>query len=191
MKRYQKSIQVAMLAAACAVLAAGCADSRLPSKQNLAAALNYDYSQNSDCLFAKPMPFPYEVALGDKLLSETRHRLDALTEVGLLEREQRQERGDTINRYILTAAGSHTEGKGRFCYGRREVTSVEKFTAPVDYDGMPLTKVEYHFKLKNSPGWVKQDEVRNAFPMVAKSMQDEPVDDATLVLTHDGWILTY
>jgi hypothetical protein len=33
--------------------------------------------------------------------------------------------------------------------------------------------------------------VRNAFPMVAKSMSDEPVDDATLVLTQDGWVLTY
>jgi hypothetical protein len=27
--------------------------------------------------------------------------------------------------------------------------------------------------------------------MVAKSMSNEPVDDATLVLTHDGWVLTY
>jgi hypothetical protein len=68
---------------------------------------------------------------------------------------------------------------------------VEKFTAPVDYDGKPLTKVEYHFVLKNPPSWAKKDEVRNAFPMVAKSMSDEPVDEATLMLTHDGWVLTY
>jgi hypothetical protein len=68
---------------------------------------------------------------------------------------------------------------------------VEKFTAPVDYQGMPLTKVEYHFVLKNPPSWAKQDEVRNAFPMVAKSMSPEPVDDATLVLTNEGWELTY
>jgi hypothetical protein len=101
------------------------------------------------------------------------------------------EGGDTINRYVLTAAGSRTEGKGRFCYGRRQVTSVEKFTAPVDYQGMPLTKVEYHFVLKNPPSWAKQDEVRNAFPMVAKSTSEEPVDEATLLLTHDGWVLTY
>jgi hypothetical protein len=191
MKRYTKSIQVAMLAAAGAVLAAGCADSRVPSKQNLAAALNHDYQASQDCLFARPMPFPYEVAVSDKLLAETRHRLDALAEAGLLEKEQTPQGGDTINRYVLTAAGSRTEGKGRFCYGRREVTSVEKFTAPVDYQGMPLTKVEYHFVLKNSPSWVKKDEVRNAFPMVAKSTVEQPVDDATLVLSHDGWILTY
>ena len=93
MKRYTKSIQVAMLAAAGAVLAAGCADSRVASKENLAVALNHDYSVNQDCLFAKPMPFPYEVAVNDKLLAETRRRLDALAEAGLLEQEQNTESG--------------------------------------------------------------------------------------------------
>jgi hypothetical protein len=184
-------MQVAMLAAAGAVLAAGCGDTRVASKENLTYALNHDYQANEDCLFAKPMPFPYEVAVNDKLLGETRKRLDALTEAGLLEREQSQVAGSTVNRYVLTAAGSQTKGKGRFCYGRREVTSVEKFTAPVDYQGMPLTKVEYHFKLKNAPSWAKQDEVRSAFPSVAKATSEQPVDDATLVLTHDGWVLTY
>jgi hypothetical protein len=191
MKRFTKTIQVAMLAAACTVMAAGCADSRVASKENLADALNHDYSASQDCLFARPMPFPYEVALSDKMLAETRHRLDALAEAGLLEREQTQQNGDTMNRYVLTAAGSRTEGKGRFCYGRRQVTSVEKFTPPVDYRGMPLTKVEYHFVLKNTPSWAKQDELRNAFPELAKATAEQPVDDATLVETHDGWILTY
>src|ERR1700733_7095578 len=125
MKRYIKSIQVVMLAAAGAVLAAGCGDTRVANKENLAYALNHDYSVNEDCLFAKPMPFPYEVALNDKLLTETRRRLDALAEAGLLEREQSFANGTTINRYVLTAEGSRTEGKGRFCYGRREVTSGE------------------------------------------------------------------
>ena len=191
MKAFTKSIQVAMLAAAGAVLAAGCADSRVASKQSLAEALNHDYSASEDCLFARPMPFPYEVAMSDKLLAETRRRLDALAEAGLLEKEQSPSGTDTINRYVLTAAGSRTEGKGRFCYGRRQVTSVEKFTPPVDYRGMPLTKVEYHFVLKNTPSWAKQDELRNAFPELAKATAEQPVDDATLVETHDGWILTY
>ena len=191
MKGYTKALKVAMLAAAGTMLAAGCADSRVASKENLASALNHDYSASEDCLFAKPMPFPYQVAVNDKLLAETRRRLDALAEAGLLEREQTPEGGTTMNRYVLTAAGSRTEGSGRFCYGRREVTSVEKFTAPIDYQGMPLTKVEYHFVLKNTPSWVKKDEVRNAFPVVAKSTAEEPVDEATLVLTHNGWVLTY
>jgi hypothetical protein len=191
MKRYLKSMQVVMLAAASAMVVAGCADSRVASKESLANALNHDYSANQDCLFAKPMPFPFEVSVNDKLLSETRRRLDALAEAGLLEREQNVVRGESVNRYVLTAEGSRTEGKGRFCYGRRQVTSVEKFTQPVDYQGKPLTKVEYHFVLKNPPSWAKQDEVRNAFPSVAKATSDQPLDEATLMLTRDGWVLTY
>jgi hypothetical protein len=191
MKGFTKVAKVAILAAASAVMAAGCADSNVASKQNLTDALNHDYLASHDCLFSKPMPFPYEVAMNDKLLTETRRRLDALANAGLLEREQTVQNGDTINRYVLTAAGSKTEGAGRFCYGRRQVTSVEKFTAPVDYNGKPLTKVEYHFVMKDSPSWAKKDEVINAFPDVAKSMAPQPVDDATLILTHDGWVLTY
>jgi hypothetical protein len=191
MKGYTKAIQMAVLAAASAVMAAGCADSNVASKQNLADALNHDYVANHDCLFSKPMPFPYELAVSDKLLTETRRRLDALAEAGLLEREQNTANGDTVNRYVLTAAGSKTEGAGKFCYGRRQVTSVEKFTPPTDYNGKPLTKVEYHFVMKDSPSWAKNDEVRNAFPDVAKSLSAQPVDEATLILTHDGWVLTY
>src|ERR1700749_1679266 len=101
MKRVTKSIQVMMLAAAGAVLAAGCGDTRVANKENLAYALNHDYSVNQDCLFAKPMPFPYEVAMNDKLLGETRRRLDALTEAGLLERAQNVENGETGNRGVL------------------------------------------------------------------------------------------
>jgi hypothetical protein len=190
MKRYLKSIQFVMLAAG-AMAIAGCADSRVASKESLASALNHDYSVNQDCLFTKPMPFPYEVSVNDKLLGETRKRLDALAEAGLLEREQNIVRGETVNRYVLTAAGSNTEGRGRFCYGRRQITSVENFTQPVDYQGKPLTKVEYHFVLKNPPSWAKQNEVRNAFPSVANATSAQPVDQATLMLTQDGWVLTY
>jgi hypothetical protein len=191
MNHYFKSMQVVVLAAAGAMVVAGCGDARVASKANLADALNHDYASNQDCLFSKPMPFPYEVSVNDKLLGETRHRLDALAEAGLLEREQNAVRGETVNRYVLTAEGSRTEGKGRFCYGRRQITSVENFTQPVDYQGKPLTKVEYHFVLKNSPSWAKQDEVRHAFPSVANATSDQPVDEATLMLTHDGWVLTY
>ncbi len=117
MKGYTKVMKMAMLAAASAVLAAGCADSRVATKENLADALNHDYSASQIVFFTKPMPFPYQVSVNDKLLSETRHRLDALAEAGLLEREQSTEGGDTMNRYVLTAAGSRTEGAGKFCYG--------------------------------------------------------------------------
>ncbi len=89
MKRYTKSIQVMMLAAAGAVLAAGCGDTRSSEQRKSCPTRSTTITPvNQDCLFAKPMPFPYEVAMNDKLLAETRRRLDALSEAGLLEKEQ-------------------------------------------------------------------------------------------------------
>ena len=117
MRGYTKAMKMAMLAAASAMLAAGCADSRVASKESLADALNHDYSASQDCLFTKPMPFPYQVSVNDKLLSETRHRLDALAEAGLLEREQTAEGTDTINRYVLTAAGAGPKARAASATG--------------------------------------------------------------------------
>jgi hypothetical protein len=118
MKGYTKVVKMAMLAAASAVLAAGCADSRVASKANLADALNHDYSASQDCLFSRPMPFPYQVSVNDKLLAETRHRLDALAEAGLLEREQTTEGADTIRQpdrrgwqILLRAPPDHQRGE--------------------------------------------------------------------------------
>jgi hypothetical protein len=191
MKQYKLVLRMAMLVGAASMVAVGCGDQSVASKQNLEKALNLDYSLSADCLFAKPLPFPFQVAVNDKLTTETRERLDALVEAGLLTRDESVRGNQIVNRYAMTVAGSRVEGNGRFCYGRREVTSVEKFSQPVDYMGKPVTKVEYHFILKNSAGWAKQDEVRNAFPSVAKSLSPSPVDEATLMLTNDGWVLTY
>lgn len=190
MKRRTMALQFAVLTGVVSLLA-GCGDQTVATKQNLEKALNRDYALNADCLFAKALPFPYELSVSDKLLAQTRERLDALVGAGLLTREQSVKGNGIINRYAMTVRGSQVAGNGRFCYGRREVTSVENFTQPTTYQGKPLTKVEYHFIEKDSAGWVKDDSVRNAFPDVAKSMEPSPIDEATLILTNDGWVLTY
>jgi hypothetical protein len=191
MKRLTIGLRFGVFVGAMCILAAGCGDQRAANKQNLEQALNRDYKVNADCLFAKALPFPFEMSVSDKLLGQTRSRLDALVGAGLLTREESVRGNQVVNRYSLTAAGARVEGKGRFCYGRRQVTSVERFTAPVQYDGMPLTKVEYRFIEKDSAGWAKQGDVQSAFPDLAKSMQPSPIDEATMILTNDGWVLTY
>jgi hypothetical protein len=172
-----------------AVGVAGCGDKNAPSKENFAAALNENYSASADCLFDRALPFPYQVNLDDKLLQETRRRLDALTEAGLLTREQ-QAAGKTItNRYELTSAGKQVPGAGRFCYGRREVTRVDTFTPPTEFHGNRFTHVDYHFVEKDAAEWARDEAIRNAFPTVNKAMAPQPIDQATLVLTQDGWVL--
>jgi hypothetical protein len=172
-----------------AILVAGCGDKRAISKENFAEVLKQDYAANEDCLFSKPVQYPYEIAASDALLAKTRHQMDALAAAGLLTDEISNRGRDTIHRYELTASGKQVAGGGRFCYGRREVTSVDKFTPPTQFHGNSFTRVDYHFVEKDSAAWAKVHEVQSAFPVVAKTLAQQPVDEATLVLTGDGWVL--
>ena len=99
MKRHAISLQLAALAAAAGILAGGCGDQRTANKSSLEHALNRDYSVNADCLFAKALPFPFEVSVSDKHLGQTRSRLDALVETGLLAREESIRGNQIVNRY--------------------------------------------------------------------------------------------
>ncbi|HEX3940381.1 MAG TPA: hypothetical protein VHX11_02765 [Acidobacteriaceae bacterium] len=191
MRRPSTALGLALLTGAVTVMAAGCGDQTAANKRSIENALNHDYKINADCLFDRPMPFPYDIAVSDTLLAQTRNRLDAMVAAGLLDREEQARQNGIVNHYTLTALGSRAAGNGRFCYGHREITSVEKFSPPTDYQGKPLTTVEYHFVLKNSAEWVQDTEVRNAFPQVAKSFQPEPEDQATLIRADEGWMLTY
>ena len=192
MKGFTKVAKVAVLAAASAVMAAGCADSNVASKQNLTDALNHDYLASHDCLFSKPMPFPYEVAMNDKLLTETRRRLDALANAGLLGAGADHPEWGYGEPLRVNRCGQQDRGCGQVLLRTPPGNQRGEFQPRrSNYNGKPLTKVEYHFVMKDSPSWAKKDEVINAFPDVAKSMAPQPVDDATLILTHDGWVLTY
>lgn len=182
-------LQALVLMGGAAILVSGCGDKREISKENFAQVLQQDYTANEDCLFSKPVQYPYEIAASDALLAKMRRQMDALTAAGLLNDAVSTRGHDTVHRYELTATGRQVAGGGRFCYGRRQVTSVDKFTPPTEFHGNRFTRVDYHFVEKDSAAWAKVHEVQNAFPVVAKTLAEQPVDEATLVLTGDGWVL--
>ncbi len=182
-------LRAMVLMGGAAILVSGCGDKRAISKENFAEVLQQDYAANQDCLFSKPVQYPYEIATNDALLAKMRSQMDALSAAGLLTDEISTRGSATIHRYELTATGKQVAGGGRFCYGRRQVTSVDKFTPPAEFHGNSFTKVDYHFVEKDSAAWAKVHEVQNAFPVVAKTLAEQPVDEATLVLTGDGWVL--
>jgi hypothetical protein len=172
------------IAGSLVLLGSGCGDKREMSKTNFAHVLNEDYSANADCLFTRPLPYPFEMQAGDKLLTDVHKKLDALTAAGLLSRTSQN---GTLH-YELTLAGQQVPGNGRFCYGKRQVTSIDSYTTPTEFHGNRFTKVEYHFVEKGRPDWAKVQAIQSAFPGVAKVVADQPVDQATLVLTDDGWV---
>jgi hypothetical protein len=185
MTRNLRSLAVLVaLAGAVTLAGTGCGDRREISKSNFAHVLNEDYSANQDCLFSRALPFPFTVEANDRLMGSVRRQLDALTDAGLLSRTAR---GGSL-RYELTSTGQQVPGKGRFCYGKRQVTSVDRFSEPTVFNGNRFTKVEYHFIEKDSPEWARVQAIQTAFPAVARTQTPEPVDQATLVLTEDGWV---
>jgi hypothetical protein len=91
--------------------------------------------------------------------------------------------------YAMNDNGRKVPGDGRFCYGKREVTSVDNFSAPSEFRGVQMTHVGYHYTVKDSAAWAQAPVVKTAFPSVARSLSDQPVDEATLVLEKEGWTL--
>ncbi len=168
---------------------AGCTDRTSVNKENFARVITQDYATNGDCLFTRSLAFPYHVGAEDHLLTETRNQLNALTNEGLLTRASSTQGSETLLQFALTETGRKVPGDGRFCYGNRHVTSVDTFSAPAAFRGVQMTHVGYHYTIKDGATWAKAQDVKAAFPSVARSMSDQPVDEATLVLEKEGWAL--
>ncbi len=169
------------------ISAAGCTDRTSVSKENFAQVINQDYAANGDCLFSRPLSYPYRVGESDKLLADTRHELDALASEGLLTKTPVKDGKETMLEFAMTDAGRKVPGDGRFCYGKREVTSVDTYSPPSEFRGVQMTHVGYHYEIKDSATWAKDPVVKTAFPSVARAFSEQPVDEATLVLEKEGW----
>ena len=107
------------------LLAAGCSSKTKPTNENFMAGLNAYYATHDDCLFPSALKFPYEVSPSANA-KEDKKRMDALTDAGLMKREE--DKSIHVDVYSLTAAG--TRAGGRFCYGHRQIVSIDSFTPP-------------------------------------------------------------
>lgn len=163
-------------------LLGGCSSANKPTSENFTKVLNAWYEDHSDCLFPQGQSFPFEVAPGsdEKVLKQ---QMDSLTDAGLLTRLE--DRSIHVNRYTLKAAGNRFAP--RFCYGHRSITSIDSFTPPAPHDGFTETTVTYHYTMMDVPVWVRTDQVKAAFPQVAKDLSDSPSDKATLATVGAGW----
>ncbi len=171
------------------ITSAGCTDRTSVSKENFAQVITQDYATNGDCLFSRSLKFPYRVGADDKLLTDTRTQLNAMADQGLLTRTSTNDGKETLLQFTLTDTGRQVPGDGRFCYGKREVTSVDNFSAPSEFRGVQMTHVGYHYTIKDTATWANTPAVKTAFPSVARAMSEQPVDEATLVLEKEGWTL--
>ncbi|QNI34016.1 hypothetical protein H7849_08970 [Alloacidobacterium dinghuense] len=165
------------------LLVAGCSSKTKPTDENFMAGLNAYYANHNDCLFPSALRFPYEVSPGPDA-KQDKQRMDALMNSGLMKRTEDQ--SIHVEVYALTAAGERAGS--RFCYGHREVTSIDSFTPPSkEANGMLKSTVTYKYKMMDVPVWARTDEVQKAFPEMAKALLGDATGENTLANAGVGW----
>ncbi len=183
--------------ALCAVLllAAGCSK-KDDSKMNYESAINDYYKAHPACLWSEAKKFPVQEETSDQARTEG---YDALTDAGMLTRTTAEKRKlivatKQVNNYDVSDKGRSTwtqdatqPGYGNFCYGHREVTSIDNFTTAADPSGNKTAQVSYHYKFGDAAAWANTQEMKTAFPDLATTLSGPQAGTASLALTGDHW----
>lgn len=163
---------------------------------NYKTAINDHFKAFPACIWSQPKKFPVQAATSDDSKTEG---YDALTQEGLLTRTTAEKKvliiaSKQVNNYDLSEKGrtswtsdSSQPGYGNFCYGNREVTSIENSTVGTNGVGAKTVEVNYHYKVGNVAGWANSQEMKTAYPSMAAALDSNPSDTATLVMTGDHW----
>ena len=158
-------------------------------------ALNDYYSSRHTCVWETPMKFP---AQADTSNDEQTKGFDALTDAGLLTRAAAEKKrfligSKQVTNYDLSDKGrgvwtpDQTQpGYGNFCFGRREVTSIDNYT-PSDNADASQYSVTFHHAVTGLPDWANSTEMKTAFPKLAADTSGQAVATATLVKSDNGW----
>jgi hypothetical protein len=104
--------------------------------------------------------------------------------------------------YTLTDAGKATAAKVEtnsmsamfgdtgqriFCYAHPVVEKIENYTE-ADNSGYHMAEVKYSYKYVDVADWINKAGVKEAFPVIAKTLDDtDKTSKTTLVKTNNGW----
>lgn len=188
-----------VLLCAAILISAGCHGKKDTDTSNFKKAINDYYSAHPDCLWTTPEKFP---AQADASNDTQTKGFDALTDAGLLTRKPEEKKrfligSKQVNDYDLSDKGrtmwtadQSQPGYGNFCFGHREVTSVDNFTTAANSNGTKTATVNYHYDLTGAPDWAKSPETQAAFSNVQSALSGQQMATATLVQTEGGWQLS-
>jgi len=177
------------------LLAAGCNNGG-NTDLNYKTAINDHFKAFPACIWSQPKKFPVQAATSDDAKTEG---YDALTQEGLLTRTTGEKKvliiaSKQVNNYDLSEKGrtswtpdSSQPGYGNFCYGNRDVTSIDNSTLGTDGNGAKTVAISYHYQIANVAGWANSQEMKTAYPGLASALGSNKSDNATLVMTGDRW----
>ena len=178
-----------------AILSTGC-NNGSNTDVSYKAAINDHFKAFPTCIWSEPKKFPVQAATSDDSKTEG---YDALTQEGLLNRTTAEKRvlivaSKQVNNYDLSDKGrtswtpdSSQPGYGNFCYGNREVTSIDNSTLGTNGVGAKTVDVAYHYRIGNVAGWANSPGMKTAYPNIGTALDSNPSDRASLVMTGDRW----
>src|SRR5208337_5265295 len=152
-----KKVRAAAFAVALAVLPIAACNNATHTDAAYKAAINDHFKAFPACLWSQPIKFPVQAATSDDAKTQG---FDALTQEGLLTRATVEKKIIIVSRqennYDLSDKGRSTWtpdtgqlGYGNFCYGNREVTSIDNSTLGTNGSGLKTVDVAYHYQIAN------------------------------------------
>lgn len=177
------------------LLASGCSK-KDDSQANYKAAINDYYKAHPSCLWSQPKKFPVQEATSDEAKTEG---YDALTDAGLLTRTTGEKKvlivaSKRVNNYDVSDKGRSVwtqdpsqPGYGNFCYGHREVSSIDNATSGTNANGTKTAQVSYHYTVSDPASWANSQEMKTAFPSLATNLSGSQAGTTTLAMTGDHW----
>ena len=170
---------LSLLTIATLAFTSGCNDTgkASPTPANFTLGINNHYLDHPACLLTDTR-FPFETTD-----SNTTKQMDALVKAHLLEKAV--ETSIHVSRYTVSDIG--TRFAPHFCYGHREVTSIDSFTPLAVNDGFKETTVTYSYTMKEVPVWALTPDIQAAFPAMARATTSQVTAKATLAQSPVGW----
>src|SRR5271170_2285676 len=169
---------LSLIALIALALTSGCNTGKsAPTPANFTQAINNHFLDHTDCLFSDTR-FPFETS--DPVKTK---QMDSLAKAGLLDKSE--EMSIHASRYTVTTAGARFAP--HFCYGHREVTSIDSFTPIAINDGFKETTVTYSYTMREVPVWAISHDVQASFPEMARATTSQVTAKATLAQTPVGW----
>jgi hypothetical protein len=180
------------------MIAAGCRKTNMVDKMAFKSAINNYWSARNECLWPDPIKFP---AQADTSKENQTKGFDALTDAGLLVRQSAEKKrfligSKQVNDYDLSSQGRSAwtadqtqPGYGNFCFGHREVTTIDSFM-PADNPDSTQFSVTFHYDVASIPSWASTTEMKTAFPQLAADTSGQQMSTATLVKSDQGWQVT-
>ncbi|MEX5342852.1 hypothetical protein [Pseudomonas sp. I2] len=202
---HRKIVPLALLATL-----AGCTDTKDASEANFQkAAQAYLDTQYPRCFVITSFP----TKTRDFDLNGTNKALHALAQVGVVsekeisrtqvpERLWQPARTDIYYAYDLTDEGRkyykadaqqrmNGTTSGGLCFGKAQVTAIERFSEPGEMMGQQISRVTYAYKVTDLPAWAGDDNVKagiSGLDKIVASAQTPLKETRAMVLTNKGWV---